>query len=116
MEQPGISLFEDKGRVIVKIEGFARVDTAVFLKENLAQMQITHGVGIDWCAAEHIDACVLQVLLSVRRSLTERGLSFIVDQDNSKVRWYLKLSGMSEYFPVRNDPHPSSPTEGGADA
>jgi len=113
MEQPGNSLFDEEGRLIVKIEGSARVETAVLLKQNLAPAQITHGIAIDWDAAEHVDACVLQVLLALRQLLAERGLSFIVNKDNPKVRGFLKLSGMSEYFPVRDAPHPTPPSEGG---
>jgi anti-anti-sigma factor len=119
--QPGLSVFDEEGRMIVKIEGSARVETAVLLKQELSQAQIPHEVAVDWGDAEHVDACVLQVLLALGKFLTERGSSLIVDRDNPKVRQYLKLSGLSEYFPVRDHPpqghpaqhHPpqSSPTE-----
>jgi len=95
---------------MVKLEGSARVETAVRLKQELAQAQIAHEVAIDWGEAEHVDACVLQVLLALGKLLAERGSSLIVDRDNPKVRQYLKLSGLSEYFPVRDHPpqgHPS---------
>lgn len=92
MEQPGLSLFDEDGRMIVRIEGNARVETAMLLQQTLAQTQGAHEVGIDWGAAEHVDASVLQVLLALRTSLAERGLPFLVDKENVKVREYLKLS------------------------
>ncbi len=110
MSQSGLCVFEEEGRTMVKLEGSARVETAVRLKQELAQAQIAHEVAIDWGEAEHVDACVLQVLLALGKLLAERGSSLIVDRDNPKVRQYLKLSGLSEYFPVRDHPpqgHPS---------
>jgi hypothetical protein len=40
-------------------------------------------------------------LLAPRQAVTERDLPFLVNIDNQKVRQYLKLSGLSEYFPTR---------------
>ena len=111
MAEPGISLFDEDGRMTLKIEGNARVETAVFLQQNLAQARITHGVAVDWGEAEHVDACVLQVLLALRKLLAERGLPFMVDKDNAKVRGYLRLSGLSECFPVQDFSHQSMPPE-----
>ena len=111
MEQPGLSLLDEDGRMIVKIEGNARVETAMLLKQSLAQTPAAREVAIDWSAAEHVDASVLQILLALRKSLAERGLPFMVDKDNLKVRGYLKLSGLSEYFPVRDRPAQAAPAE-----
>jgi anti-anti-sigma factor len=102
MAQPGFSLFEQDNCAMVKIEGNARVETAVLLKQELSRMQIDHEVAIDWSDAEHVDACVLQVLLAFRKSLAKRGFSLMVDKDNPKVRNYLKLSGLAQFFPVRD--------------
>jgi anti-anti-sigma regulatory factor len=104
MEQPGLSLLDEDSRIIVKIEGNARVETAMLLKQSLAQTPMAREVAIDWSEAEHVDASVLQVLLALRKSLSEHSLPFTVDRDNLKVREYLKLSGLSEYFPVRDRP------------
>ena len=96
----------------LEIEGSARVEMAVLLKQKLEETKIAHEVAIDWEGAEHVDACVLQVLLALRQSLAERGVALMVEKDNAKVRGYLKLSGLSEYFPVR-DPAPQAvPSEG----
>ncbi len=111
MPHPGFSLFDEDGRTVVKIEGNARVETAMLLKQSLAQTQTAHEVAIDWGEAEHVDASVLQVLLAFRKSLAERGSAFMVDRDNLKVREYLKLSGLSEYFPVRDRPPQAPPAE-----
>jgi anti-anti-sigma factor len=111
MAQSGLSLSDEDGRMIVKIEGNARVETAMLLKQSLAQTPAAHEVAIDWGEAEHVDASVLQVLLALRKSLVEQGLPFMVDSDNLKVREYLKLSGLSEYFPVRNRPPHAPPAE-----
>jgi anti-anti-sigma factor len=109
MAESGFSVFEEENCVIVKIEGSARVESAALLRQRLAQTQIAHEVAIDWSEAEHVDASVLQVLLALRKLLADRRLPLVVDQDNSKVRGYLKLSGLSEYFPVRElPPHTSA--------
>jgi anti-anti-sigma factor len=104
-------LFDEDGHTVVRIEGNARVETAVLLKQSLVQTQMAHAVAIDWGKAEHVDACVLQVLLALRQLLAKRGLPWMVDRDNPKVREYLKLSGLSEYFPVGEQPPQVPPTE-----
>ncbi|MGA9528540.1 MAG: STAS domain-containing protein [Terriglobales bacterium] len=100
MTEAGISLLDEEGRMVVKIEGKARVETAVLLRQKLAESLITQEVAIDWAEAEHVDASVLQVLLALRKLLGERGLPLVVDKDNTKVREYLRLSGLTEYFPL----------------
>jgi anti-anti-sigma regulatory factor len=40
------------------------------------------------------------VLLALEASLKQRGLSLMVKNDNPQVREYLKLSGLSDYFPL----------------
>jgi anti-anti-sigma regulatory factor len=112
MAQSGISLFAEGNLTMLKIEGNARVETAALLKLRLTQTQIERDMAIDWGEAEHVDACVLQVLLALHRALAAEGLSLTVKKDNLKVRQYLHLSGLSEYFPVRRDPRSSEPTEG----
>lgn len=97
----------------VKLAGSAGVETAVLLKQQLMQTHIANEVVIDWGEVEHVEASVLQVLLALGKLLTARGLTLTVDKDNAKVRRFLKLSGMSEYFPVRDDPHPVAPADGG---
>lgn len=111
MAEPGVSLLDEEGRTVLKIAGSARVETAVLLRESLAQRPPDREVAIDWSEAEHVDASVLQVLLALRRSLVERGLSFIVDKDNLKVREYLKLAGLSDCFPLRANLSGTPPSE-----
>jgi anti-anti-sigma factor len=115
IEQPGLSVLNMDGRMIVRIEGNARVETAMLLKQileqSLEQTPAAPEVAIDWSEAEHVDASVLQVLLALRKSLDEHGTPFVVDKDNSKVREFLKLSGLAEYFPVRDQPLDAPPTE-----
>ena len=65
------------------------------------QARLVHAVAIEWDQAEHVDACVLQVLLAIRKLLKDRGLPLTVTKDNPKVREYLKWSGLSEYFPAQ---------------
>jgi anti-anti-sigma regulatory factor len=68
----------------------------------------TKSLFIDWSLAEHVDACVLQVLLSQYKLLKTHSLSLYVANDNPDVRGYLALSGLSEYFPPRgNTPTPN---------
>lgn len=114
MPKPG--LVTDQGDcLVVQFEGNARVETATLLKEELAQVQITHNVAVEWDQAEHVDACVLQVLLILRKLLKDRGLSFTVGKDNTRVREYLKWSGLSEYFPVQS-PSPEDHPVGDSNA
>ncbi len=101
MAQSGL-VIDKNDCIIVRLDGNARVETATLLKESLAQAQMTHNVAVEWDQAEHVDACVLQVLLALRKLLSERGLSLTVGKDNAKVRKYLKLSGLSEYFPAQS--------------
>ena len=115
MEQSGVLLLDEDGRMRVRLEGSARVETAVLLQQKLMQTQIANDVVIDWAEVEHVDACVLQVLLALGKLLTARGLTLVVEKDNAKVRRFLKLSGMSEYFPVRDESH-LVPSAGGGDA
>jgi anti-anti-sigma regulatory factor len=105
--EPAISLFDEEDCTLVKLEGSARVELAAALKEKLALAQLVHDVAIDWSEAEHVDASVLQVFLALRKFLGEHGLALLVDKDNVKVRSYLKLSGLSEYFPLRAQPNPA---------
>ncbi len=105
MPDPAISLFDENGCTVVKVEGNARVEMAALLKDKLALAQLAHDVAIDWSEAEHVDASVLQVLLALRKLLAEHSLALMVDKDNAKVRSYLKLSGLSDYFPLRVQPN-----------
>jgi hypothetical protein len=57
-------------------------------------------VALDWENAEHVDGCVLQVLLALQLSLNRRGLRVCVARDNPKVRDYLRRAGLSAYFPL----------------
>jgi anti-anti-sigma factor len=111
MADSGFVLLDKQDRMIVRLEGAARVETASLIKQELAQASITHNVAIDWGGAEHVDASVLQVLLALRKLVVERGLSFMVDKDDARVRGYLKLSGLSEYFLVRDHSPGAPPAE-----
>lgn len=102
---------EEDDCMVIRLERRARVETAVLLKQRLSQA-VARDVAIDWAEAEHVDACVLQVLLALRNLLQERGLSFVVHRDNTKVRDYLKLSGLADYFPVRERTRNASSAEG----
>jgi anti-anti-sigma factor len=99
--ESGHFLFDEEDCTMLKLEGSARVETATLLLQELSQSSIAHDMAIDWEQAEHVDACVLQVLLALRKMLADRGLSLTVDKDNSHVRGYLELSGLSQYFPKR---------------
>jgi len=100
---PALVLIPDQGHAtVLRLEGHARVETATRLRETLAQAPLAQPVAIEWDQAEHVDACVLQVLLALRKLLMDRGLSFAVGKDNAKVRAYLNWSGLSEYFPVQS--------------
>lgn len=101
MGSPVVSLIEQDDAVVVRLAGHARMEDAMALHQLVAQANRTKRLAIDWHAAEFVDGCVLQVLLAAQRSLLQRGLSLTVDQDNAGVRQYLRLSGLSEYFPLQ---------------
>jgi anti-anti-sigma regulatory factor len=45
---------------------------------------------------------MLQVLLGLQKSLRAAGFSLWIERDNPHIREYLRLSGLSEHFPVRS--------------
>ena len=101
MENETYSLNERQGTMIVKLAAKARVDAAIMLHHQLLQGNLQQHVAVDWSEADHVDASVLQVLLGLQRSLSERGFSLTVALDNERVREYLQYSGLSECFPVK---------------
>jgi anti-anti-sigma factor len=115
MQEPVISSLERDGILILQLKGKARVEAAQLLQQQLAQIDSNRDLALDWEQAEHIDACVLQVLLAFRKSRSDRQFSLTVDRDNPHVREYLRMSGLSDYFPVRAS-QPSIPTSERSDA
>ena len=107
-------VIDQEGCTLIRLVGHARMETAVLLHESLAKAPFAHSVMIEWEEAEHVDACVLQVLLAVRKALSARGLALTVRKDNPKVREYLNLSGLAEYFPAQ--PQSSESSTGAAHA
>ncbi len=95
-----VSISRTDGVIRVTLVGRAGVDLAGELRTKLSEIGPTESISIDWGKAEHVEASVLQVLLSLQRS---GGRSLCVRGDNEKVRQYLKLSGLSESFPVIGD-------------
>jgi len=100
MSNSEIVIDEEDG-TLIRLMGHARVETAVRIHEALAKVPFAHPVTVEWEEAEHVDGCVLQLLLAVQKILKERGLSLTVRKDNPKVREYLNLAGLSEYFPAQ---------------
>lgn len=101
------------GVILVQLTGRAGVEAAAQLHEQLLQVNINQPIVVDWGQTEHIEACVLQVLLACRRGAEGQSLS--VESDNIRVREYLKLSGLSEHFPATARISPSD-SRGAVDA
>jgi anti-anti-sigma regulatory factor len=59
----------------------------------------TASVVVDCAAAEHLDACTLQVLLALKAELETCGRAFRIAGETADVRKYLKLAGLSAHFP-----------------
>ena len=57
-------------------------------------------VGVDWADAGHVCAGAIQVLLALRIGLAARGQACQVVRDNPGVRRFLRISGLSEHFPL----------------
>jgi anti-anti-sigma factor len=110
MEQSGVSLSEHTGWLTIRLEGQVGMEAAQSLQQQLLETP-PQNTAIDWEQAEHVHTCVLQVLLSFRHSLMQRGLSVAVIRDNPRVREYLHLSGLGQHFPVPATPEPSSNEE-----
>jgi anti-anti-sigma factor len=111
MDQAGVSVSERDGCMTIRLEGQGGMDAARSLQQLLA-VPAAQNVAIDWESADHVHAGVLQVLLSTRSSLAENGLSLAVVRDNPRVREYLQLSGLGQYFPVRPEAELSATREG----
>jgi len=106
MNGPMVSLLPREDTTILKLRGNSRADAARLLLEQLLESPISQNVAVDWEQAEHVDACMLQVLLALRNCLVQQGLSLSVTMDNPAVREYLRLAGLSEFFPVHSGPPP----------
>lgn len=95
-----ISLLPSGDALTLKFVGRSRFEAAESLKSALLASRPKANVALDWENAEHVDGCVLQVLLALQLSLNRRGLRVCVARDNPKVRDYLRRAGLSAYFPL----------------
>jgi anti-anti-sigma factor len=91
---------------VLKLQGNCRADTARLLLEQILQLTMTQNVLVDWEQAEHVDTCVLQVLLALQKHLGQRGFSFSVAKDSPAVREYVQLAGLSDALPLQSDQSP----------
>jgi hypothetical protein len=86
------------GATLVTLTRHAGVEVAAQLHDQLLSAEVSAPVQIDWSQAEHLEACVLQVLLACRYDDVARG-QLTIGGDNPDVRKYLELSG-SSFSPV----------------
>ena len=112
MSEPLVSLHRGEDTTVLTLRGNSRADAARLLLEQLRQTEIMQPVVVDWEQAEHVDTCVLQVLLALQKQLALGGLSLGIARDNPAVREYLQLAGLSGNFPPSSAPAPS-PQGGG---
>ena len=101
MNSATISLKQSNSELLLVLTGSTRVETAEELYEHLLQAQPAQDLGVDWSGAEYVHACVLQVLLAYGKTLGHSGHSIRVNNDNEHVRDFLQVSGLSDYFPLR---------------
>jgi anti-anti-sigma regulatory factor len=103
-----ISVDRDSTAIRLKICGDAGVENATELRQRLLATEISGDLVVDWEAAERVHTSVLQVLLSFSKTL-KPGCSVRVEKDNPQLREYLELSGLSDFFPLRQAPPPAEP-------
>jgi len=101
MEEPTVSLLECDGLAVVLLQGSASVETCARLHALLLQAGPDRNVAVDWERVEHVSAATVQVLLALQRRLAQRGFSLSVLKDNRRVRNYLEMAGLADYFPLR---------------
>jgi hypothetical protein len=87
------------GATLVTLTRHAGVGVAAQLHDQLLSAEVSAPVQFDWSQAEHMEACVLLVLLACRYDDVARG-QLTIRGDNPDVRKYLELSGFSSFFPV----------------
>jgi anti-anti-sigma factor len=97
---PQVIVSQEAGATLVRLEGRAGVEIAGELRQLLLQAGIPGPLLIDWDQAEHIESCVLQVLLAHRPVLHAQEKPLLVRADNPHIRQYLRLSDLADYFPV----------------
>jgi anti-anti-sigma factor len=107
MSESMVAPLQGEEVTVLKLQGSCRADAARQLLEQILQLTMTQNVLVDWEQAEHVDTCVLQVLLTLQRHLGQRGFSLSVAKDNSAVREYLQLAGLSDALPLQSDPSPA---------
>jgi anti-anti-sigma factor len=107
MSESMVSLLPGKDTTVLKLQGDCRVDAARLLLDQLLQSPANQNVVVDWEKAEHVDTCVLQVLLSLKRHLGQRGFSLSAVKDNPVIREYLQLAGLSGDLPLQSAESPT---------
>jgi anti-anti-sigma regulatory factor len=86
-------------RLEVRLSGEVRIEHVAELCARLREL-CTHAapVRIDWSAAEHLDACVLQLLVAFARGRVGAGLGVEYTTAGPELRRYLELSGFHAHL------------------
>lgn len=95
-----VELSRSTEKVAIRITGNAGMDEARELQRLLLAEPETLALTVDWSEAEHVESCVLQVLLAYRKQLVRAGQTISIVRDSVHVRGLLEVGGLSEYFPV----------------
>ena len=99
MNVPPLEFAPTASRLDVRLSGEVRIEHVAELCARLREL-CAHAapVRIDWSAAEHLDACVLQLLVTFARGRVAAGLGVEYTPPGPELRRYLELSGFHAHL------------------
>lgn len=94
-----IVLDRSSERTELRLYGEVRIEHAAELHAQLSEAAgRSVPIRVDWSAAEHLDACVLQLLAALARRCVRTGLRLEFAEPGPALRHYLELSGFQAHL------------------
>src|SRR5579864_3871343 len=97
---PPFSVFTQGSEQVLVLQGTLTLEHIRCLHETAMRLsRDAASVVVDCAAAEHLDACTLQIFLALKTELERGGHAFRIARENAEVRRYLELAGLATHFP-----------------
>lgn len=94
-----IVLIRNPTRAELRIYGEVRIEHAAELRAQLLELaQLSTPVRVDWSEAEHLDACILQLLAAFVRRSVRTGAALEFAPPGPALARYLALSGFQPHL------------------